>query len=994
MASQRRFDLVPKTTPGSVNDTVAGDSAPLDQQDVQSSSAIIAIKRPGGTPGTDAQDPRPIQTAPDAATAPTSTEASSGAHDPHPAQLGQVPQITVTSPAEETSVTSPSKPKRKGIQISNYVTEVSETGEERFVLRKTSQTKLPVSSLDPQTLQDLPLPSCATEQITRDRSTSAGRKQGSHDHSPSSATEQNNSDASPSSAGEQTTHSRPTSSATEQSKPDHPPSSSASEQNPDLRPQPSLCTFAEYLKDESNLPESLRPEIPPKASSEQDLAESSEDESNLPAHLQPVSLKQILAEGPPADTASSSGLKRSVTKRVAQKIQSLVSPSSKRPDTPLPSTTTSILPTEEKKDDEQKAQSKQEAKTSISSQSDTLPTPPPLSHHPLFSATTPPLPLPSHNRGRSPNVTIRPDYELLEPFVARARMSSKETRQDTRPLTNIATMSTAESSTTGPHPIPLVCPAWDRVVDLTWSREADIPWSGARELTAFRVSLAQFHREAKRTPSTNDLSNPLFQLPDKVRYMICKYLVPDGPGPVPIKLNNGMRLYDPAWPAIYFDTLANVLSSVANYTAVCWAMRADVLVTILNTRAFHVVFSPFSGPLLDPLAFSWFGKYAGYIQRLTIELDMTKLGFGQQPGAAGLNPLVKKKLLPRVEEYAVAAKRRGIFQDLTMNPAAKFFGVEERDKARAGGGGVSTVHSLTVAVRRYYGERPAEAGGVSQKYVPDEYLAVLGPVKALCGKVDVLRAVGLDPDSTHRLFALVRAAGPVGGSSLGATDGRLGTVSSRCPSDFYPPLPVQASFFDDGTGKAVLVRHPFALVDGRVGFYLDENMVAQARKGTGGVWSYVEVPAGAVLGKAEPAAMRARGLSGLVAGREKEKDRRKSKEAEMVKEEAPEWPEEKTEEKQEETKSGGSTTETEQFPKQPDEELQLALMETFELSERMGALVERCPSPERQQDEAAEDTMPGSRRSSSGGSGVVGRVTGRIQRGMSQLNLKGGASKE
>jgi hypothetical protein len=258
--------------------------------------------------------------------------------------------------------------------------------------------------------------------------------------------------------------------------------------------------------------------------------------------------------------------------------------------------------------------------------------------------------------------------------------------------------------------IPLVVPAWDRRVDISWSRQGDITWSGARELTAFRVSLAQYHRETKHTPTRDDLANPLLQLPDRVRYMICKYLVPDRPNQMPIKLNNGMRLYEPVWPAVYFDNLADVLRSVHDYTSVCWAMRADILVTIMNTRRFHVVLSPYSGPLLDPLAHYWFGRYAGYIQHLTIELDFTKLGFGADPAAANLKPLVIK-LTPRMEEYVLAQKKRGIQQLLLLHAAGSFDEAERKAASRQGGGvGLSTVHSLTVAARRYCGERPAEAG--------------------------------------------------------------------------------------------------------------------------------------------------------------------------------------------------------------------------------------------------------------------------------------------
>ncbi|KAH8906348.1 hypothetical protein BR93DRAFT_969550 [Coniochaeta sp. PMI_546] len=752
--------------------------------------------------------------------------------------------------------------------------------------------------------------------------------------------------------------------------------------NPNIRTQPSQLTLAEFLRDESNLPPHLRPR-----QSLLTWGEFLKDESNLTSHLasQPssggvsnklgssaqdsvVSLNQILNEGPPVLTAETGlkdisnegppvGLQRSVSKRVVDKVRSLVATSSKSTTTPSGSATS--REENEEKDDEHYTRSQQEAQTSISIGLDgsyLFDSPPAFSHQAL-TTTTKPLPLPPRetsdsketvpfaappstthsrprSRGRSRNATIRPSYEVIAPYLPRARTSSTETIKARQTSATIGVMSPSVDDTGRAERIPLVCPAWDRRVDVSWSRDQEITWSGARELNAFRVSLAQFHREAKHTPTKNDLVNPLLQLPDRVRYMICKYLVPDHPDQKPIKLNNGMWLYEPVWPAVYFDNLADVLRSVSDYTSVCWAMRADVLTTILNTRRFHVVLSPFSGALLDPLANLWFGKYAGYIQHVTIELDCTKLGFGAEPAAVNLRPLVIK-LTPRIETYAVAQKMRGIQQQLLLHGDGDgFFGEVEKKKAapRGGRGGLSTVHSLTVAARRYFGERPAEAGRVPQKYSPDEYLAVLGPVKALCGKVDNLRAVGLDAGSTYRLLALVWE-GMTAESVKAAVAGRFGAVRATCPSDFYPTLPGQASFFDDGTGgdsgNGVFIRHPFAFDDGRLGFYLDESMIGEARQGT----VHSSILPSALRGTVEPAAKKVKGLPGWVSGREKGKGKAGE---EREKEEAPEWPEEREDEEGEgeEVKSRGSSTDTEPFPELPDMNQQLALLEAYQFGSR------------------------------------------------------------
>lgn len=260
-----------------------------------------------------------------------------------------------------------------------------------------------------------------------------------------------------------------------------------------------------------------------------------------------------------------------------------------------------------------------------------------------------------------------------------------------------------------------------------------------------------------------------------------------------------------------------------------------------------------------------------------------------------------------------------------------------------------------------------------QKYSPDEYLAVLGPVKALCGKVAHLRAVGLDADSTYRLLALVWE-GMTAESVQQAVAGRLGTVRATCPSDFYPTLPGQVSIFDEGTAEDSEVgssfRPRFAFEDSRVGFHMDEGEAAAARRGR----AHSSILPASILD--EPVSKKAKGAPGLVSawggnGRET---------AMQEMEKPPDWPEQ-TE------KSSGSSMEMEPFPKLPDEDLQLALLAAYNSGEAVRMSMERFASPERQQGEAQEAQMLGRRGNSNGG--VLRRVTGTLQRTISQLHLKG-----
>lgn len=270
-----------------------------------------------------------------------------------------------------------------------------------------------------------------------------------------------------------------------------------------------------------------------------------------------------------------------------------------------------------------------------------------------------------------------------------------------------------QTASTGVQLVPLACPPWDRRVDVKWSRDRDITWSGATELTAFRTSVAVMARTSGHMPTSNEVSNPLCRLPDRIRYMICKYLVGgddnDDDGK-PIRLNTGTWLYKDVWAEGTFESLEAALGGLASYTRVCYTLRTDVLATLFNTRRFHVVVSPFPLAKLDPMSHVWFGRYGGYLQFLTIEVDFARLGMGKEPGAALLT-FMEERLESRLEAYGAAQKSRALYQKILLDRDG-FFGDGGRTAKMAGGAATSratTVHDLTVIVRRYFGNRPRDA---------------------------------------------------------------------------------------------------------------------------------------------------------------------------------------------------------------------------------------------------------------------------------------------
>jgi hypothetical protein len=115
--------------------------------------------------------------------------------------------------------------------------------------------------------------------------------------------------------------------------------------------------------------------------------------------------------------------------------------------------------------------------------------------------------------------------------------------------------------------------------------------------------------------------------------------------------------------------------------------------------------------MLDPIGRSWFGMYAGYMQFLTIEVDFARLGFAKESGAALLDPLAER-FESRLVAYGEAQRARALFQQYELDKAG-FFALDPTagmNRAGAGESCGSTVHDLTVTVRRYYGNRPEDAG--------------------------------------------------------------------------------------------------------------------------------------------------------------------------------------------------------------------------------------------------------------------------------------------
>lgn len=397
------------------------------------------------------------------------------------------------------------------------------------------------------------------------------------------------------------------------------------------------------------------------------------------------------------------------------------------------------------------------------------------------------------------------------------RRDSGEKVASTANMTTLRTI--ADSGNSGSRRVLVktrdpIYPPWERSLDVTWERDPDVTWSDLKQLMAFKTSLIKFIQDSKHLPVRNMVDTAYFRLPDAVRYRICKHLVGDG-GRKAIRMNP-VAAFRRVWPDDYFESLQSVLQSLERYTSVSSGFRADILVTLFTTRHFHVVWSPYVMPLTSPAAVYFMRKYSGLMQHITLEFDLTKLGFAAEPAAHALKPGIQN-IYPRVDEFVHAQK--------------------ERDRC-------STIFNLRILVRRYYGNR--ESGGnnnedeakgkegreagprnghASQKaepYCADEHLKIMDSLKCLRGMVERVRIVGCSEEYTSDLIRYLWKDMPEG------TSERMKHCRRTAPSTLYPFLPGQLSYLDYGPVKGKqIVKHPRTFVSAYGG---GVNEVAMERK--------------------------------------------------------------------------------------------------------------------------------------------------------------------
>ncbi|EFX02341.1 alpha beta hydrolase fold protein [Grosmannia clavigera kw1407] len=329
-------------------------------------------------------------------------------------------------------------------------------------------------------------------------------------------------------------------------------------------------------------------------------------------------------------------------------------------------------------------------------------------------------------------------------------------------------------------------PPWDRIHDIGFYRQCGGPENVrdtpsrvdtfARSIDLLHARSGHRYKPTKgKLPDGGSMFSPsrLFQLPLAVRLQIYRHIIGTvgaNSGSRPIRLN-AMVHNRLAWPEDAFDSLSDVLAPLRDILIASSALRIELLAALFLERSVHVTFSPYVRPATSPLAVTFTNQYGCLMQRITLELDCTRLGYGMDAAAAGLAPGM-------------------------LHMDSLVHGFVAGQTARAG---YSTMESLVVLCRRFHGNRPSIEDQTAVPYTGPEYEQVAQQLAGLCGLVDSARIVGFSAAFSNALARRLH-----GEMSVSPTEQRqLGYIWCRTPSDAYKLLPGHRAYLDYGPGVGV-----------------------------------------------------------------------------------------------------------------------------------------------------------------------------------------------
>ncbi|KAH8655227.1 hypothetical protein BX600DRAFT_67086 [Xylariales sp. PMI_506] len=285
-------------------------------------------------------------------------------------------------------------------------------------------------------------------------------------------------------------------------------------------------------------------------------------------------------------------------------------------------------------------------------------------------------------------------------------------------------------------------------------------------------------------PPPRNETHILFNLPERIRRRIWSHVVGSGDlsrPPKPVILQPFEIFLEKVWRASGFQNSGELLATAKGALSTCFALRVEVLAYILTSHRFHFTFSPYVREGTCPEMFHWMKEYSHLMQYTTIELDLSKLGFGASPAAYGLRP-----------------------GNMNMDALVGIW-VETQLCGRPS----MRVENLVLLARRYHGVRPPRLSGVTaddpgsrpkQYCSPRQEFAAVAPILHLQGRINTLRIVGFNPSTTDYLLATLFP-----NVNYKAEDDILKHCHRAGVSSIWPFLPGQRSVHRDrqfgGIGK-------------------------------------------------------------------------------------------------------------------------------------------------------------------------------------------------
>lgn len=337
-------------------------------------------------------------------------------------------------------------------------------------------------------------------------------------------------------------------------------------------------------------------------------------------------------------------------------------------------------------------------------------------------------------------------------------------------------------------------PAFDRTVDLTWYRTAreergkiicSIPRPSGRFEHVLTLFVAQYARGRPFTKYGGKRRFRYFDLPNKIRFEVMRHLVAGTDTCRPILLNS-KRQASPAWPADAFVSLGSVLKPLQSVMGACPRLRAEAMAVLLLTRKFHVIFSPWVKECSQPLPTTWFFRYLHLMQDVSLEIDMTKLGFGHSWESTAMEASVENigGLIRRFTAEMLARDSTNSMGCLTLH-CRRYFGYRQGPDTTQRRRGAcqypltgreddmpySVVSELDGPARnngeprnhnrqapslppsaakphsghlRHHADLPHRV-----PYVTEDQLSIASPLRALTGRVDSVRMVGFSEQWTY-----------------------------------------------------------------------------------------------------------------------------------------------------------------------------------------------------------------------------------------------------